>query len=501
MNEGRVPAPEFNQSRYERPNSQWVCGHASEGCPCRVGPSPDGKCRATTECSPRLVLRPGEKKGTWACTRPADWGGPCASGPLPDGTCCRPIIACRPVRSMRERRGLVTCAVVAACLGGMLVGLSGSTRDSFVNPRALSTQHSGAEFAHMAEHAGGGRGCVLCHVGANDRFGKLLVDALEVSRVSLRPAVLVSRHPKDFSQMDHSCLACHAVESFHQADVARDTSCSACHREHLGDHPMAPVDAANCIDCHGDQAQMLAARQRSLAMPATMFVRSVPSGRIVHSVGRPAEGYTEVITGFSVDHPEFRVLRENSPDLNTLKFNHRLHLTGSDIPPVNGRLLDCAYCHKPDASGAYMARISFEQSCRACHALGFRRAQPGDDPSPRRRGVCSRLPAEPSCAVRRLCLGANSASSGREIDAFVGRQMQSLRERAHTGEDLERAVFLSEGGTGPAPGVAGAGPAARARFEGCATCHEVAWRDNGAPFVTPPQGARPVASRARGSAM
>jgi len=487
MNEGRVPPPEFNLSLYERPNKQWVCGHAAEGCPCRIGPSPDGECRATTECAPRLGVRQGETKGTWVCTRPPDWGGPCASGPLPDGTCCRAIVPCRPVRSLRERRGLVTGAVVAACLGGMLIGLSGSARERFVNPRALSTQHSGAEFAHIAAEAGAGRGCVLCHVGANDGFGGLLVDAIGVSRTSLRLSVLTSRQPRDFSRMDRSCLACHAADSFHQADVARDTSCSTCHKEHIGARPMAAVDAASCTGCHGSEEQMLAARQRSRAMPAVLFVRDMPPGLIVHEVGRPADGYTEVITSFPVDHPEFRVLREKSPDLNTLKFNHRLHLTGSDIPPVNGHPLDCAYCHRPDASGAYMARISFEENCRACHALNFDEHNPGmslpHGDAAFVRAYLRSLPVQyADYAWRRLGLTGN-----REIGEFVQRQMQSLRERARTGEDLERAVFLSDGRIGPAPVVAGGGGVARARFAGCAVCHEVAWRDNATPLVTPPR--------------
>ena len=486
MNEGRVPSPEFDQSRYERPNSKWVCGHAGEGCPCRVGPSPEGKCRATAECAPRLILNPGETKGTWTCTRPADWGGPCATGPLSDGRCCRPIIPCRPVRSMRGRRGLLTGAVVAACLGAVLVGLSGSAREWFVNPRALSTQHSGAEFAHMAASAGAGRGCVLCHVGANDSLGGLLGDAVDASRASLRPSVLVSRHPMDFSRMDHSCLACHSAESFHQAAVARDTSCSLCHREHLGARPMAGVDGSNCTDCHGDREQMLAARKKSLAMPAVLVSRDTQPGRIVPVVRRPPEGFTEVITSFSTDHPEFRVLRDHSPDLNTLKFNHRLHLAGSNIPPVNGRPLDCAYCHKPDSSGAYMARISFEENCRACHALNFDERNPGmslpHGDAAFVRAYLRSLPVQyADYAWKKLGL------SGRELEAFVRRQMQSLRERTHTGEDLERAVFLSDGRTGPAPRVAGAGGVARARVEGCATCHDVAWRDNAAPLVTPPR--------------
>ena len=40
-----------------------------------------------------------------------------------------------------------------------------------------------------------------------------------------------------------------------------------------------------------------------------------------------------------------------------------------DIPMVNGKKLDCAYCHKPDNRGAYMQPINFAANCQACHGL------------------------------------------------------------------------------------------------------------------------------------
>jgi hypothetical protein len=484
MNEGRAPSPDFDASRYERPNKKWVCGNASDGCPCRIGPGPDGECRATTECAPRLALKPGESKGTWFCTRPADWGGPCAAGPNPDGSCCRPIARCRPLRSLRSRRGQVTCAAVAGCLGMLLIGLSGPVRDTFINPRPLSNQHSGAEFARMAGGAGGGQGCAHCHADADGNFTDLAMGALASSRASLSFAVLAGGHPKDFSRMDHSCLACHASQSFHQADVARDTSCSVCHREHQGSGPMAAVAAQNCVACHGDEGQMHAAREKSLAMPAMLFMRKVQPGAVVHAAHRPEAGFTEVITSFAKDHPEFRVLREKSVDSNTLRFNHRLHLTGSDIPLVNGRALECTYCHRPDATGAFMARLSFEQSCRACHALDFDEHNPGmtlpHGDAAYVRAFLRSLPVQyADYAAHKLGMTGRS-----EIDAFVRHQVESLRKRERSGEDLERAVFMSNGTVGPPAG--GGGRPERAKFAGCAFCHDVAWRDNAAPRVTPP---------------
>lgn len=481
MNEGRAPSPDFDSNRYERPNKDWVCGNAKDGCPCRIGPSPKGECRATTECTPRLILKPGEEKGTWACTRPASWGGPCAAGPGPDGKCCRAIEKCKPERSLRSRRGLFNRAAVAASVGLLLIGLSGSRRDSFVNPSALSRQHSGADFAHFAASSGGGQGCVLCHSEANGDLGKLAMAALASSRGSLSFGAIAGSHPKDFSRMDHSCVVCHMAQSFHQADVAKDTACSVCHMEHQGPDSMAQVSTRGCIDCHGSPREMGLARDRSLALPAAMFTREASPGRMVHEEARPAGGLTEVITSFAVDHPEFRVLRDKSPDPNTLRFNHKLHLMGSDIPLVNGRRLECADCHRPDATGAYMAKVSFEQSCRTCHGLEFDAETPGmrlphGDPAFARNYLRS-LPVQyADYATRVLGLPGGSAT-----DSYVRKHVESLRRRVHTGEELERRIFMGNGLTGH-----GQGSAERASLSSCALCHEVAWRDNSAPRVTAP---------------
>ena len=59
MSEGHLPSPDFDETRYERPNKDWICGHTCDGCPCRIGPSPSGECRATTECRHRQEVPPG----------------------------------------------------------------------------------------------------------------------------------------------------------------------------------------------------------------------------------------------------------------------------------------------------------------------------------------------------------------------------------------------------------------------------------------------------------
>ena len=70
----------LNESAYERPQQNWVCGWAAEGKPCRHGPNAKGQCIATFECTPSI------RNGRWQCTRQSLNGGRCEAGPQPDGT-------------------------------------------------------------------------------------------------------------------------------------------------------------------------------------------------------------------------------------------------------------------------------------------------------------------------------------------------------------------------------------------------------------------------------
>ena len=74
----QLPSPDFDASRYARPNQNWICGYAAEGRPCRVGPDGRGRCRASFECQPVLEIKEGETKGRYRCTRSAQQGGPCS---------------------------------------------------------------------------------------------------------------------------------------------------------------------------------------------------------------------------------------------------------------------------------------------------------------------------------------------------------------------------------------------------------------------------------------
>ena len=486
MSEGRMPSPEFDSTRYERPNKDWICGNACDGCPCRIGPSPSGECRASSECSPVLDVKPSEKKGTWRCTRPKEWGGPCEAGPLPDGSCCRVLTKCQPRRSLRSRRGLVTRAVVAATAGFLLIGFGGSWREGFINPAPLSKAHSGPGFARLAETHGGGQGCVNCHQDINTGLTGIVSSAIAAGGNSLAASKLAAPHPKDFSRIDQTCTSCHQSATFHQANVVGDVSCSVCHKEHAGQKGLLPVAESNCTSCHGAADKMAASAQKSRTLPASLFEPRVADGVVLHPRSRPAEGYTRLITSFILDHPEFEAVRAQSRDGNTIKFNHRVHLEG-DVPSVNGKKLECASCHQPDASGVFMQRVSFERNCRACHSLNFDENNPGLEvphAGPAQvRAFLRSLPTQyADFAARELKMTRQS-----ENREFVARQMENLRSRSLSGENLERAVFFAGGRIGEATTIAGLGGPGRARFAGCAYCHEVTPKGEAPPLISPAQ--------------
>jgi hypothetical protein len=489
MNAGGVPSPDFDSRRYQRPNHKWICGHAGEGCPCRLGPTPSGNCRTTAECQPHAIVRADGTK-TWKCTRPKEYGGACETGPRPDGTCCRPVAPCKPVRSLRARRGLLTRVTIAASIGILLIGFSVGTRESFINPAPVSVHHSGPDFERLLARKGGnGQGCVACHVEAGQTLTTVARSAAAASTGSLTLDRIWGGHPRDFSRIDRTCINCHTEHDFHQPNVAGITTCSTCHLEHQGSQALARVPERQCTACHADATLMDTYAEQSRRMPPELFAPKTTPGLVIHPGTRPAEGFTTVIHGFATDHPDFHPVREKLRDPNTLKFNHRLHLQGDTIPSLNGKKLDCAACHQPDAAGSFMQRVTFEQSCRPCHGLNFDENTPGlqlphGDPIAARAFLRSLPTQYADHATRQLKVTGKD-----QITDYVTSHLAMLRGRMLTGESLERAVFFADGRTGVAPIIAGLKGEARAKFAGCAYCHEVTPQGEAAPLITKPQAA------------
>ena len=467
MNHDRK-SPEFASHEYVRPNLNWECGHTCEGCPCRIGPSPKGDCRATFECSPKLVVKPGESKGHYTCTRPKSGGGKCDNGPLPDGSCCNAIPKCRPRRTLRSMRKLTVVFTCIATVLLLFIGISRSMRDDFVNPGPISSVHASEHFANVHRNMSGDAStCAACHDGAKDGAASWHTKALGAFKEGMAPADLIKRGPIESSTMDKSCLACHEGMDFHQPNMPANFACHECHKEHGTSGFMPPADSAYCIACHGDTDLMA----KSVKLGAGMSPHSFPnftdgSDGITPARARPEGGYTEVINAFHTDHPEFRQIKDSLAgkiqDTNSLKFNHAVHMGKGSMP----RELNCADCHEQDDRGEYQLPITYGKHCAECHTLQFDETTPG-----------LTLPHGDPYYVRAFLRSLNIQYEefGRDIEGKTGREelieyikgkRASIESQYQTGEDLERMVFFSDKGTKFANGQ-------RAAFTGCAVCHDV----------------------------
>ena len=452
----QLPAPDFDPQNYARPNENWICGHACKGHPCRIGPDKRGRCCATAECKPVLKTKPGETKGRWVCTRTS---GECESGPLPDGSCCRSIAKCSPVPTLRLIRGRVTLAVIAASCAVLLVLLGNPPwRNNFISPGTISDPHSGAAFAALAVTNHLNQNCGACHVAGNSGPNGLVNVAWHAEPGILDLKKIAFAQAAEPTAIDESCLKCHAGKNVHQP-AAPQISCSFCHAEHQGIKMAATTDA-NCNFCHGDAEKMVGAK--------------VESGK------RKAE----TIHHFADDHPQFRFLTEKLRDPDTLKFNHALHLTGATIPNLPGGVkLDCAFCHSPDAAGAFMRPVAFEQNCRVCHSLQF------DPETPELKlphGSAEFVSAYLRSLPKQYLNLAAQLGKDEDANGFAEKKLAGLRTQFGSGEDLEKRIFFSTATTAPEINVGNVNGPTRAIFPGCAYCHEVKNSRAGAPEITKP---------------
>lgn len=466
----QLPAPDFDAQNYVRPNQNWICGHACEGNACRQGPDAKGRCCATAECKPVLKTKPGETKGRWCCTRP---GGECDAGPLPDGSCCRPIAKCSPVPTLRVWRGRVTLAVIAVSCAALLVLLGNPPwRNHFISPGEISNAHSGAAFAALAVTNHLNQSCGACHVAGNSGPNGMVHAALHVEPGILGLKALANAKPAEPTAIDASCVKCHVGRSFHQPDAAA-ISCSFCHAEHQGKMMAATTDV-NCAFCHSDAAKM----SRNSVGDEVTSLKSKQKQSLLTSAPT-----ISVIHHFAEDHPQFRFLTEKLRDPDTLKFNHVLHLTGTTIPNLpNGAKLDCAFCHQPDAAGAFMKPVAFEKNCRVCHSLQF-------DPETPQLQLPHGSAEFVTAFLRSLPKQyADLAAKQNQPDAngFVSKKLDAVRTLFGSGTELERRVFFSTATFGPEMQIGTLSGGTRALFPGCALCHEVKNSNAGSPQITKP---------------
>ena len=468
----------FSRKDYVRPNQDWICGHQCRGEACRIGPSPNGKCRASYECVPLLDVKPGEAKGQFKCTRPASAGGKCDRGPLPDGTCCNAIPKCQPRRTLRNIRKRVVVFTVLATLLALFIGLDRQVRDEFINPGALSSPHASQHFSELSmamtkEESN----CAACHQSARQNAESWPAKIGEALNGGLSPRRLVKTGPAPPSGMDDNCLACHAGKDFHQPNMPVGFACHTCHVEHAGSGFMPEVTSDSCLACHGSAELMR--QSREMAVNPHAFPASATAAAQQHpSLARPKDGYTQIIRAFHDGHPEFRVIRDQLADENSLKFNHKLHLESGEIPKLHGKALSCNDCHESDATGEYQLPITYEKNCAQCHVLQFDKNTPelslphGD-------------PFYVRSFLRSLSIQYEEHAKTREgitlrepLREYVQKKGAGVEALYQTGEYMERAVFFADM-KGEVPG------GRRAPFAGCATCHIVSEPilDNGAPVI------------------
>jgi hypothetical protein len=332
-------------------------------------------------------------------------------------------------------------------------------RETFFNAGKIATSH--AKFADD---------CAKCH-------------EFSVAGGNFRPTLRERfRNGISTDEIDPKCEVCHQKHSFHEANVAENRSCSACHQEHRGLTNLRLVASSQCAACHNNSAAMSASAQKGMQLPSDAFHRHPhPAQQVVFESPRPPQGYTATFANFWEAHPEFQLKRENARDPDVLRFNHQRHFA-SDIPPVNGQKLECNYCHQPQSDGHFMQRITYANNCQPCHSLQFDWRNP-EMHIPHGnvelvRTFLRSLPAQ-YADYARLTRGIPE----REVPGFVAQQIKSLRDQFHSGDELERAVFFTKDPYKPQQTM---GAAARGNFTGCAFCHEVKAAPNGLPLITKP---------------
>lgn len=316
----------YNRKLYDRPQDEWTCGRAAEGCPCIYGPGPKGECRATGQCLPA-------KKGDrWICTRAISLGAECEPGPRPDGTCGCPVPPCRPQRSLRAERGQLVWLMVCLALGLIVLALWGQAQAEWSIPGPLTTQH--AVSAHR---------CADCHVessgftlsaGARSirvrQHNQLCINCHDLGSHSDSPHGVAASELLDIARTQQRAPGVRplALVAAHAVGPSEGLACATCHREHRGQDPnFKHLSDQQCQVCHQAQFASFASGHPEFA-------------------GYPYERRTRL----QFDHVTH--FQKHFPDLR------------APAPPPTS----CAECHEPTADGRQMLVRGFERTCAQCHA-------------------------------------------------------------------------------------------------------------------------------------
>ena len=485
-----LPTPEFDRTKYDRPNDPWVCGRACEGKPCHLGPTPSGECRSVAECRPLLETRPGESKGRWRCTRSKEAGGPCETGPGPQGECARPVIPCAPRRSLRSLRGRCTWATIALTVGALALLCAGPWRWAFLSPGIVSLPHRSAGFNTTAGARFGAGGCAGCHEAAEGGIGQWLQTAFNTQPAPLDWRAMARATPDRHTRMDdRNCLSCHVQHARHQPNVIAAHSCSDCHREHSGPRIPPPSDDT-CASCHNHPDRLAKFTRSSVGDPRDFHPPLPDNVRSFQAPLPPAR--TNLFAHYWDGHPDFRLHAAGMRDGNTLRFNHEIHLGASvkifDAPAGESRGLGCVDCHQPDPTGAYLARLDFKQHCQACHSLQFDPVNPDLKlPHGEPGAIAATVSSLAALQVQYADLARRRGESDRtRIDEFARSSAARLRQLVGSGEQLVDLILFTGDPRLRMFQEDQAAPGKRAHYAGCAYCHEVTRDTRNQPVITPP---------------
>jgi predicted CXXCH cytochrome family protein len=204
----------------------------------------------------------------------------------------------------------------------------------------------------------------------------------------------------DFAPIRDDTWAASLLDSWypqqHRWDHLADQKCEKCHPGPEHHARQDPQEVPSCASCHRDHNGRLASLLRMEDQACTRCHEALAA----HTKVANPDPFKDV-TRFDLIHPEFRSLKS---DPGTIKFTHGRHLTlglksdkpGDKVSLTLGDLsevdrekyrrpgqkddelvqLDCASCHQQDSARQYMTPVTFEENCRACHALTF---EPGKD--------------------------------------------------------------------------------------------------------------------------
>jgi len=229
--------------------------------------------------------------------------------------------------------------IAIAALGALVMTLSGSWRNEFLAPGALSAHH-----AQLLEGKNATQRCAQCHAaglaaigtwwehsfGGGELSPTQSLLCLECHRDAIGQELAMAAHGVELASLEAltaARLTGGAVQAVSWDERRRNPSepiaCSACHREHQGRmHDLAAVSNVACQACHRQE-------------------------------------FASVVDG----HPEFN----GWPHLRRTRiaFDHAAHQLKHFLEEK--REFACAACHKADATGQRQLTASFSDSCAACH--------------------------------------------------------------------------------------------------------------------------------------